>query len=534
MTGRWTTPLRHGLALALLSTTLLGGTPALAQSDKSLIIARDMDINSLDPANAWCDTCQIYNSAVYEQLVTLDKDNNIVPLLAESWEVSADQKVFTFRLNPKATFQDGSKVEARDVKWSFERHKHIKGGSSFMAEPIAQIDTPDEQTVVITLATPNSEFLMLASSSYMAVLNSELAAAGGAVATENASSEDRSETWFLENSAGSGPFTLAHYEPNAELRLVRNDAYWGEKPALAEVVFRQVKDAVAQAQMLQSGSVDLAMQIDPETARSLEGVKGVTVTTAPSFNFIYVALSPAAKGAPVPMGPDVREAISLGIDRAALIDFTLGGAGRALSAPIPLGFPGGDGHPEPEYNPEKAKALLAAAGHPNGFTMPAIYPDMNVYGVDFSLMMQKIQQDLKKIDVTLELQPVPFANWREIAGTDHIPLTAVFYAPDFFGASQYVDVFGLSEGSVWARRAGGEKDPSILNARTKELTSQALAAPDAKAANALWFEAGQEMIKSRIILPMVSPDLVYAYGDGVKGVRFSACCNLPLKEITID
>jgi peptide/nickel transport system substrate-binding protein len=283
--------------------------------------------------------------------------------------------------------------------------------------------------------------------------------------------------------------------------------------------------------MLQSGSVDIAMQIDPDTAKSLEGSSAI-VEKVPSYNFVYIALSPGAKATPIDMTADVREAISIAIDRTSLIDFTVGGAGRPLAAPIPLGFPGGDGHPIPEYNPEKAKEMLAAAGHADGFSLQTIYPDLNVYGVDFNLMMQKIQQDLAKVGVALELQPVPFSNWREAANGDHIPLTAVFFAPDFFGTSQYVDVFGMQEGSVWARRAGGANHPEIINPRPGELKTRALAAPTAEEAEKLWVEAAQEMIDNRIILPMVSPDLIMAYGPNIKGVRYSACCNLPLAEIT--
>ena len=93
-------------------------------------------------------------------------------------------------------------------------------------------------------------------------------------------------------------------------------------------------------------------------------------------------------------------------------------------------------------------------------------------------------------------------------------------------------MFGLSEGSVWAKRAGGATDPSIINAETGKLRDQALAAPTAEAADKLWFEAGELMAKDRIILPMVSPDLILAYGPNVQGVRYSACCNLPLAEIS--
>lgn len=519
------------LSLAVMAAVSGAFVPGARAQEKPLVIARDMDVNALDPARAWCDTCQIYNTAVYEQLVTLDKDNKLQPLLAASWSSNADQTEFTFTLDPAAKFSDGSPVEAKDVKWSFERLKNIKGNAAFIADPIVSIDTPDAQTVIVRLNASNSEFLNQAAAGFLGVINSDVAAANGALSDGTAAEKDTSETWFLANSAGSGPFVLAAYEPNAELRLKRNEGYWRSKPAVPEVIFRQVKDAVSQAQMLQSGEVDIAMQIDPETAKSLEGTPAV-VARVPSYNFVYIALSPGAKATPIDMTPDVREAISIAIDRSSLIDFTLGGAGRPLAAPIPLGFPGGDGHPIPEYNPGKAKEMLAAAGHPDGFTLQSIYPDLNVYGVDFNLMMQKIQQDLSKVGITLELQPVPFANWREAANGDHIPLTAVFFAPDFFGSSQYIDVFGMQEGSVWAKRAGGANVAAIINPRPGELKAQALAAPTAEAAEALWAEAAREMINNRIIIPMVSPDLILAYGPNIKGVRYSACCNLPLAEIT--
>lgn len=516
------------LSMALAATVF--ATPVRAE-ERALVIARDMDVNSLDPARAWCDTCQIYNTSVYEQLVTLDKDNKVVPLLAKSWEANKEQTQFTFKLDPAAKFSDGTPVEAKDVKWSFERLKNIKGNGSFLADPITSIDTPDAQTVIIHLSAPNSEFLNQVAAGFLAVINSDVASAAGALSDETAAKKDTSENWFLTHSAGSGPFVLGSYEPNAELRLKRNEKYWGKAPAVPEVVFRQVKDAVAQAQMLQSGSADIAMQIDPETAKTLAGSQ-IVVEQVPSYNFVYVALSPGAKANTFKLTPDVREAISLAIDRTSLIDFTLAGAGRPMATPIPLGFPGGDGHKIPAYDPARAKELLAKAGVKSGATLKSIYPDMNVYGVDLSLMMQKIQQDLSKVGLKVELSPMPFANWREAANGDHIPLTAVFFAPDFYGTSQYVDVFGLSEGSVWAKRAGAATDPSIINKETSTLMKQALAAPTTAEADKLWFEAGEQMAKDRIIIPMVSPNLILAHSPNVKGMRYSACCNLPLAEIS--
>ena len=528
---------RRGRLAALLAATAVSLTLAVgyvgsapAADDKPLVIARNMDVNSLDPARAFCDTCQIYVSAVYEALIGITADNKLVPLLASSWEVSDDQTKFTFHLDPKAVFSDGSPVESKDVKWSWERLANMKGGPSFMMDGVTAIETPDAQTVVVTMAAPSSEFLGVLTAPYTGVINSDVAAAGGAVADAEAATKDTSEPWFLENSAGSGPYVLATYRPDDELRLKRNDAYWGTAPAIGEVVIKQTKDAVAQAQMLESGAADIAMQIDPDTAKTISS-DNVVVSTAPSFNFVYVALSPGAKDNKVPLSPKIREAVGYALDYQGVIDFTLGGAGKFQPAPIPNGFPGTANLPAPVYDVDKAKALLAEAGVPDGFEIEARYPDVNSYGVDFNLMMQKVQQDLAKVNIKVNLQPLTFSVWREQINGDGIPLTAVFYAPDYYGSAQYVQYFAMMDGTAWARRAGAAADPSVLNPREAELLKQALAS-GGEAMEQAYHEIGMEMIKDRVIFPLVSPDLVLAHLKDVKGVRYSACCNLPLAEIS--
>lgn len=528
MKKRLTGSLPALVAAAVIGLSTLA--PMAHAQDNTLIIARDMDFDSLDPHRSWCDSCQIYNTAAYQTLTTLDAENTVVPLLAESWEVNDEQTVFTFKINPDARFADGRKVEAKDVKWSVERLQNLKSNSSFYVSGVDSVEAPDSETTIITLKSPNSEFLEVLASGSISIINSELAMEHGAVADETAATADSSEAWFLTNSAGSGAFTLTSYEPSSELRLTRNENYWREKPTSSEVVMRQVKDAVAQAQMLQSGAVDIAMQIDPETAKTLTG-DDLVVETVPSFNFIYVAISPSVLDLEYELTPKVRQAISYAIDRESLIDFTLSGAGRPLSAPIPLGFPGSEGHEATPYDPELAKQMLTEEGLGDGVTMRAIYPDYNVYGVDLSLMFQKIAQDLKKVDIELELEPSTIPNWRETMAKTGVPLTAAWYAPDFLATSPYVDYFGLGPQSVWALRAGMERDPSVANHEIMKLHDKALATSDPVESEAIWTEAAEMMIDERVIFPMVSPDLVLAYRKGVEGVRYSICCNLLLEDV---
>jgi peptide/nickel transport system substrate-binding protein len=528
----------HGIgrrAALMLSVPLLAGVVGIAvpgqAQEAPLVIARAMDINSLDPARTWCDTCQIYVSNVYETLIGLDADNKTLkPRLATSWEASDDQKQLTFHLDPAAVFSDGSPLEAKDVKWSWERLHNIKGGPSFMMDGVKSIEAPDAHTVVVTMEAPNSEFLGILTAPYTGVVNSDVASANGANANADADQSDTSEPWFMANSAGSGPYLLAGYKPDDELRFKANPNYKRGKVGIGEVVIKHTKDAVAQAQLLASGDADVAMQIDPDTAKTIQSDK-VSISSVPSYNFVYVAISPGAKGNTVKLSQEVREAIGYALDYNGTVEFTVGGEGKLQAAPIPNGFPGTDGLPTPTQDVAKAKELLEKAGLGGGFEIAAEFPNMNVYGVDLSLLMQKVQQDLAAVNIKVGLTPLEFSVWRDHVRGDGIPLTAVFYAPDYFGSAQYVQYFAMMEGTPWWKRAGGEKDPSVTNTKEAELLKQALAAPEA-GKDKLYQEIALEMIKDRVIIPLVSPNVVLAHSTSIKGVRYSACCNLPLDEIT--
>lgn len=492
-------------------------------SGSPLLIARGMDINSLDPSRAYCDTCQIYMTAVYETLIGLDKDNKtLVPRLAKSWDSNAEQTEFTFNLDPTAKFADGTAVTSADVKWSWERLKGLQGSSSYLVGSIATIDTPDAQTVKVTLSQPNSAFLAQVNASYLGIVNSKLAEKNGATADP---ATDKAEEWFLANSAGSGPFELESYKNGEELRLKRNDNYWGaKKAAFPEVVLKETPDAVTQRQQLEAGSVDIAMQISNDAAKGMGG-NGVTVEQVPSFNFVYLALSPGAKGGEQ-LSPKVREAIRLALDYPGLIDATVGGAGKAQPSPIPNGFAGTEGLAEPKQDVEKAKALLAEEGV-TSLDLDATYPTLNVYGVDFSTAMQKVQTDLKAVGINLQLNPVEIAVWADKIGGDGIPVTMLYFAPDHTDSSQYVQYFGLLEGSQWQTWAKTD-----VNTAEADLLDKAFATQDAAERSKLYNELANDMIADQIIIPVVNPNLFLAARSDIKGLYYSACCNLQLIDLS--
>lgn len=519
------------LGAAALVAATLAGPSAFAASSDTLVIARSMDVNSLDPARAFCDTCQIYLSATYETLVTLAPDNqSVVPSLALKWEENADLTEFTFHLNPEAVFADGSPVEAKDVVWSLTRVLNLKGSPSFLMDGMTGIEAVDAHTVKVMLEAPNSEFINKLSAAYMGVINSDLAIEAGAVEGVGAPTEDKAETWFLSNSAGSGPFVLANYAPDNELRFARNENYYGKKPEFASVVITQVQDAVSQAQALESGAVDVAMQIDPDTAKGISSPDVVT-QQIPSYNFVYFAFVPGAEGMAEVLTPKVREALTYAIDYDGMLEFTVGGAGAKQSAPIPNGFPGTADLPLRAEDLDKATTLLEEAGRGDGMKLVAGYPNDNVYGVDLNFMMQKVQQDLERVGVELELKPMTYAVWRDELKSGKLPMTAVYYAPDYYGSAQYVAYFGMMPGTSWFSRASQGNAELVENKNEATLYAKALGA-SGEANAAAYREIAMEMISENIIIPMVSPNLVLAHRKDIAGVRYSACCNLPIAEIT--
>ncbi len=204
-------------------------------------------------------------TAVYETLIGLDKDNKtLVPRLATSWTASPDQTEFTFNLDPNAKFADGTPVTSTDVKFSWERLQGLKAASSYLVSLIKTIDDSDPHVVKVTLSAPNSAFLAQVNASYLGIVNSKVAQANGATTDPNT---DKAETWFLSNSAGSGPFELDSYTEGSELKFKANPNYWGPNgPKFPEVDMKQTDSAVTQRQQLEQGAVDIAMQISADTA----------------------------------------------------------------------------------------------------------------------------------------------------------------------------------------------------------------------------------------------------------------------------
>lgn len=514
-----------------------GSAPSGSSSagSQTLVIARNMDLTSTDPSNAICDTCQFVFSATYETLVGLSDDNHtLTPRLAASWTSAGNGKVWTFKLDPAAKFADGSAVTSADVKFSLLRLKNLKGNASYLVNTVDKIATPDPETVVITLHAPNSEFPNAVNASYTGIINSKLAEQQGATDAANAPKTDKADKWFQSHSAGSGPYELQSFTSGSQVTLVANPNYWGTKPSFKRIIVKQADTAAGQAQMLQDGEADIAMQIDPVTAKSLSGVSGITVKTIPSFNFFWIGMSQKITNlTQAPLNSDIRHAIVDAIDYQGLLNTMVSGEGKLVAAPIPNGYPGSAGLPLPKRNLAEAKQLLAKAGHPNGFKLTLAYPTINAYGVDLGQLAQLLQTQLKQAGIDLTLRPATFAVNINDFSQNKLPMELLYWAPDYYGTAQYFNYFGLVPDSAWSHLSAATPTATpVVNAAETKAFNQALASPAQAQRDQFFQKAGQQMIDDAVTVPLFSPNLVLAYKSDLQGVLYSACCNIKLWQLS--
>ncbi|MDR2985079.1 MAG: ABC transporter substrate-binding protein [Nocardiopsaceae bacterium] len=503
----------------------------------TLVIARNMDLIDTDPSTAICDTCQIVFAATYQTLVTLADDNHtLIPEVAKSWTANSDHTVWTFKLNPQAKFSDGTPLTSADVKFSLLRLKNLAGSASYLVNVVKGVTTPDPHTVVVTLTTPDWEFPNQMSATYTSVINSKEVKANGGTDAADAPKTDKADHWFQSHSAGSGPYELQSFTSGQQVTLVANPNYWGPKPFFTRVVFKQTETAASQAQLLQSGEADIAMQLNPVTASSLQGQSGITVKTIPSFNVLWIGMSSEVKNKYVqgPMTLKVRKAILAAIDYQQLESVLMKGDSKLQATPIPNGFPGSEGLPLPKTNVALAKKLLKEAGYPNGYKATLSYPEINAYGVDLGVLAQLLQTQLKKANIDLSLNPATFAVNTTGWGGHKLPFELLYWAPDYYGSMiQFVGFFGLVKGgTMGALSAATASSPPVVDPIEQKYFDKAMGANSQAEATHFLNLAGQQMVANPVAMPLFSPNIVMGYQNGIKGVGYSGCCNLKLWNLS--
>ena len=342
-----------GVAMAaMLGATALAGTADAAK----LRMAWAQDATGLDPHKQTAFSSLRLLELIYEPLVRLDADLQIVPGIAKSWQFSADAKELTFKLDPKAKFQNGAAVTPADVKASFERILDEKTGAANRANylSIASIETPDAETVVFKLSQPDAPILTAMTDTNSSIVPaSEIQA--GTIGTK---------------AVGSGPFKLERWDPNSKEVLTANKVWAGGPTGLDGIEISVLPDETAILAAMRTGQIDFALLNDPLIATLVPNEPKLQLNRAPVLAYHVLQLNPARK----PMNElAVRQAISCAVDRQAVLDTASLGEGK-VTGPLTMPFFASDPNSLFCYqrDVEKAKKLMADAGMADGFTATVI------------------------------------------------------------------------------------------------------------------------------------------------------------------
>ncbi len=356
-----------GVALA----ALLGAAGPAAARD--LVVALKTEPTSMDPQyHALTPNIQL-SQTLFDPLVCVDADLDTKPCLAESW--TAEGTVWTFKLRPNVKFSDGSPFTAEDVVFTYDRAPKVPNSpSSFKIylQQVTKVEAVDPLTVRITTAKPYP--LVATNLGGLPILSSK-AAAGPAP-------EGKTTTELNAGNGlvGTGPYKFVSWKRGSEIVFERNPHYWGKAPAWDRVIYRPISNPAARVAALLAGDVDLVEDPPTDDLARLQKEPKLNVVTKASNRVIYVALDQHGNETPGIQGTNgknplldrrVREALSLAVDRQALVDRIMGGVATPAAQLLPPPMFGTSSKlvKAPKADPEKAKALLKEAGYPDGFSL---------------------------------------------------------------------------------------------------------------------------------------------------------------------
>jgi peptide/nickel transport system substrate-binding protein len=315
----------------------------------------------------------------YDRLVHLDPNATPEPGLAESWEFSEDGLTLTLNLREGVTFHDGTEFNAEAVKANLERNK--AGTASGDLAALTEVNVVDDLTVDLVFASPSGQFPAV------------LADRAGAMASPAAFGD------ALDlQPVGAGMYKVVEYQKDAFIAYERNEDYWDpDAAAAARLEFQIIQDNVAALNALKSKQVDWGL-ILPSQAEDAES-SGLVVQQGLTLNMHHIQFN---RSRPFLDNVEVRRAISMAIDRDGMVEGVLLGRGVSSSQPFPPGY---WGHNEeiviPEFNPDKAREMIAAAGAA-GQTYELVAPNTNVYPA----LAQVIKENLDAVGLNINIRIV--------------------------------------------------------------------------------------------------------------------------------
>ena len=379
------------LTIALLTVMLFTGCgnndggEATGTVQDTITFAQSADITSLDPHVGKQTVAITVTGNIFDTLVKYDSEMNIVPNIAESWEVLSDTSV-KFNIRKGIKFHDGSELTAKDVKYSIERIlDHVE--VSYILDFVSDVEIEDDYTVIVNTSEPFGPIL------------AHFAYPAAAIVPMDVVEAD--PEGFALNPVGSGPYKFVEWKQGEYCKLEAFEDYYAGKALTQNVVMKVVPEAAQRTIQLETGEIDLSYEVSANDVSKIEGNEELKMYSSQSLKCTFLTMNYTYDG---PLkNKDVRHAIELAIDKQGIVDAVLYGSGDVASSVVPpLAFGYNPEIGVSEYNVEKAKELLAEAGYPDGFEISLWTSDDQT---DLE-MSQIVKSQLAEIGITVNLDVI--------------------------------------------------------------------------------------------------------------------------------
>lgn len=495
-----------------------------------LVMAMQLDnITSLDPHESFEATGGQICGNLYQRLVMADpkQADKVIGQLAKSWQVSSDSRVFTFFLDPAATFADGSALTAEDAAFSLQRIVKLDKSPAFIINQFGftkenvdqRVIAKDAHTLEVTLETPASEtFLLYCLSATVGSIVSKKACLA------NQQQDDLGNGWLKQHSAGSGAFTLRGWKASESVILERNP-HDASQSTIKRVILKHIADPAAQALMLKKGDVDVAYDLTTEQLKPLTQDASVALIRQPLSAIMLISCNTTH---PELAKPQVWQAIKWALDYESIQKNILALTYSVHQSFLPQGFPAALDDTPFHQDVSKAKALLAEAGYPEGFEITLDHYSMQPYPD----IAQAVQTQLAAIGIKVSL--IASENRQvltKMRARQH-QLAMTSWGADYFDPNSNTEAFCVNtDNSTTARnrtlawRCGWSDD------QFNQLTQQALHESDAAKRIALYQQIQQLGREKSPFIFMMQQVQTVACTQNVSDVHLSVLEQWPYQQV---
>jgi peptide/nickel transport system substrate-binding protein len=468
-------------------------------ADDTLVVIIESSPTNLDPRIGIDAQSERIGELLFDALLHRDEHFNLYPWVAESWEIP-DPLTYIFHLRHDVKFHDGRPLTSRDVKWTLDSIAtgKIRSTKTGTFKYVDHTEAPDDFTFIIHLKEPYAALLWNLSNRAIGIV------------------PEGSDEKFGMKPVGSGSFKFGSFEQDKEVVLERNDQYWGEKAKVPRVRFTVVPDSTTRALELQKGSADVAPpgSLNPDTYVALRGNPQIKQMQAPGTVYTYLAMNLRD---PILKDVRVRQALAYAIDREPLIHYLWRDLARPANSLLPPQHWAYDGEVATyAHDPQKARALLDAAGYPAKDGVRFHLTMKTSTEESTRLMAAVLQQQLRDVGIALDIRSFEFATFFSDVQKGAFQL----YSLRWIGGNEDPDMFeyvfdSSSFPPVRANRG------FYSNPRVDALLAQARKEVDQEKRKQFYFEVQRIVAEDLPYINLWYLDNVVAFRPRVQGMKLN-------------